>query len=72
MTAAGGEAAGLRGVPCLQQDTGTVPAVTGNRYLLFLLARVHVDSVRIITGSSFWQQAASLEDGVQSRLRLPV
>lgn len=71
MTAVGGEAAGSWGVPCLQPVAGTLPTVTRNHYLLFLLARAHVDSIRIVTGSSFWQQAASLEDGVQSHLRLP-
>lgn len=71
VTAVGGEAAGSWGVLCLQPGAGTVPTVTRNRYLLFLLARACVDSIRIVTGSSFWQQAAPLEDGVQSHLRLP-
>lgn len=71
VTAVGGEAAGSWGVPCLQPGAGTVPTVTRNHYLLFLLARARVDSVCMVTGSSFWQQAASLEDDVQSHLRLP-
>jgi len=69
VAAAKGEAAGSPGVLCLRQDAGSVSTVSRNRYLLLL---ERVGSVRIVTGSSSWQRAASLGDGVQAHLCLPV